>query len=481
MIQIERKTPVGNQHMHMVITHDNHLQWLSAAPYNRFEYPVKKLLKNKAGFFTLADDELLLTVITWNGSRFDAESKEKLRKNIHAAIQGFLHWKPETLYLVNHAKYDCAFVAAEAALLSLYRFAGYRKSDHNGNDHGVSVKRLAIRPDDITPETLEVLQAVVRSTYLARDLVNMPHSHLDAPRFAKEMEKTGRKCGLKVTTLEEEQIRSLNMGGLLAVNKGSYTPPRFSILEWKPKSEPVNTKPIVLIGKGIMYDTGGLSLKPTPNSMDMMKCDMGGAAAVFGTMVAAAEANLPLHLVALIPATDNRPGRDAYVPGDVITMFDGSTVEVMNTDAEGRLVLADALLFAKRYDPELVIDVATLTGATMRALGNKGIAMMATADARHRKKMTDSGFEVHERIMEFPLWDDYAEFLKSDIADIRNAMPSPLAGTITAGKFLEYFTGFPWIHLDIAGISYLLQADSYRGKFGNGTGVRLLFQFLSNY
>src|SRR5690606_37581030 len=187
-------------------------------------------------------------------------------------------------------------------------------------------------------------------------------------QLAKEIARLGKEAGFKVTTLNKARIEKEKMGGILAVNQGSILPPTFTIMEHKP-NKPVNKKPIVLVGKGVVYDTGGLSLKPTPASMDRMKSDMSGAAVVTGAMYAAAMLQLPLHIIALVPATDNRPGENAYVPGDVITMYSGTTVEVLNTDAEGRLLLADALHYAKRYNPELVVDFATLTGSAAMAVG----------------------------------------------------------------------------------------------------------------
>ena len=243
------------------------------------------------------------------------------------------------------------------------------------------------------------------------------------------------------------------MGGVLAVNSGSFTDPSFSILEWKPANA-VNEQPIVLVGKGIVYDTGGLSLKPTPNSMDLMKSDMAGSAAVIGGIYAIAQAKLNVHVIALIPATDNRPGNNAYAPGDVITMYDGTTVEVLNTDAEGRLILADALHYAKQYNPMLVLDFATLTGAAVRAIGKEGIVCMGTADEATKSTMKQAGQQQYERLVEFPLWAEYGEQLKSSIADITN-LGGPTAGAITAGKFLEHFTDYPWMHFDIAGSAFI--------------------------
>jgi leucyl aminopeptidase len=267
------------------------------------------------------------------------------------------------------------------------------------------------------------------------------------------------------------------MGGLLAVNKGSLDPPTFTILEWKPENC-LNDQPIVLVGKGIVFDTGGLSLKPTAKSMDYMKSDMAGGAAVAAAICTAALHRLPLHLVALVPATDNRPGGNAVTPGDVITISNGATVEVLNTDAEGRLILADALCYAKKYNPMLVIDLATLTGSAAMTLGIHGIAAMGKDCRDHFDLLKTAGDRVNERIVELPLWEEYDEMIKSSIADMKN-IGGGEAGAITAGKFLQRFADFPWIHLDIAGPSYLHAADHYRTVGGTAVGVRLLVDFFN--
>lgn len=214
--------------------------------------------------------------------------------------------------------------------------------------------------------------------------------------------------------------------------------------------------------------------------MDTMKSDMGGAAAVLGTMCAISEAKLPIHVIGLVPATDNRPGLNAVTPGDVITISDGTTVEVLNTDAEGRLILSDALVYAQRYNPELVIDLATLTGAAARAIGRYAIVGMGNAPKEKMKALQQSGDNTRERVVEFPFWDEYKELLKSPIADLKN-IGGAEAGAITAGKFLEHFTNYPYIHLDIAGPAHLPKRVGYQVEGGTGIGVRLLFDFLSNY
>lgn len=368
---------------------------------------------------------------------------------------------------------DQVLAFAEGIALSNYQFLKYfSEKDKKKN----SLKEIHIICPKIDNKEIDQLNNLIEAVYYARDLVNEPLSWLNAVKLSEEITRLGGESGFKVEVLNKKKIESLKMGGLLAVNKGSLDPPTFSILEYKPEGH-LNKNPVVLVGKGVVYDTGGLSLKPTPDSMDYMKCDMSGAAAVAGLFYAAAKSKLPVYLVGLIPATDNRPDGNAYVPGDVITMFDGTSVEVLNTDAEGRLILADALSYAKKYKPELVIDLATLTGSAQAAIGNLGMVGMGNASRKIMNNLLDAGFETNERIAEFPFWDDYFEMLKSDIADLKN-IGGKLAGSITAGKFLEHFTDYPYIHLDIAGPAFNKKNDNYRGTGGSGVGVRLLFQFL---
>ena len=249
----------------------------------------------------------------------------------------------------------------------------------------------------------------------------------------------------------------------------------FQSLSGNPKNAK-NTKPVFLVGKGVVFDTGGLSLKPTPKSMDYMKCDMAGAAVVAATIYALAKNKVPAHVIGLVPATDNRPDGNAYVPGDIITMYDGTTVEIKNTDAEGRLLLADALSYAKKYNPELVIDVATLTGAAVIVADKHAMVVMGNSP-ENISKLKESGFETYERLIEVPLWEEYAEPLKSPIADLNNLGTREAQSTV-AGKFLEHFTDYKWIHIDSAGTPFLDKKDSYRPEGGTGFGTRLLYNFL---
>lgn len=414
-------------------------------------------------------------------AKIDTSKSETLileaARNAGNALNKFFNGKKikeVSLFNASRKQYLAA-AFAEGAALSNYEFLKYKTKDKKEKTFSV----LHVDAKSCDKKTLEEIQKVAEANFFSRTLINEPVSYLNATQLSKEISEAGKKYGFSVQVFDKKKIEELKMGGLLAVNKGSMDPPTFTILEYKPTRKK-NKKPIVLVGKGVVYDTGGLSLKPTPNSMDMMKCDMSGAAAVTGIFIAASLLKLPVHLVGLIPATDNRPGMNAYAPGDVITMMSGLNVEMLNADAEGRMILADALHYAKQYEPELVFDFATLTGAAARALGSVASAYMGTASDATKKKLEKSADHVYERLIHFPLWDEYGDWIKSDIADIKNVGPGE-AGHITAGKFLEHFTSYPWLHLDIAGTAYIMKEESYRGKYGTAVGVRMLVDFLKNY
>jgi leucyl aminopeptidase len=360
----------------------------------------------------------------------------------------------------------------EGLMLSSYQYLRFFKEAEK-KAHALQTIHVS---EEVSDKKIAELKSVVKAVFWARDKVNDPVSHLNALQLSEAISALGAEAGFSVQVLEKTQIESLKMGGLLSVNKGSIDPPTFTIMEYKPE-KPVNKQPIVLVGKGVVYDTGGLSLKPTPGSMDCMKSDMAGAACMAGTIYLAALQKLKVHVIGLIPATDNRPGLNAYAPGDVITMYDGTTVEVLNTDAEGRMILADALSYAAKYKPELVIDAATLTGAALRAIGTKASVIMGNASNQVFEKLEECGDEVHERVVRFPFWDDYLEEMKSSIADLKN-IGGPNAGMITAGKFLEHFVKAPYVHMDIAGPAWLDAKEDYKGQGGTGAGIRLLYTFL---
>ncbi|MDD3637785.1 MAG: leucyl aminopeptidase family protein [Bacteroidales bacterium] len=368
-----------------------------------------------------------------------------------------------------------ALAIAEGMGLGNYQFLKYRKDQKEKQN---SLQDIYLISKAIDPTIIEELNILIEANHWARDLVNEPLNKLSATALAAQISEKARAVGAKAEVFNKQKIEALKMGGLLSVNMGSIDPPTFTILEWKPKNA-LNKKPVILVGKGVVYDTGGLSLKPS-NAMDTMKCDMAGAAVVSASLYALAKAKIPLHVMALVPATDNRPDGNAYVPGDIITMFDGTTVEVLNTDAEGRLILADALSYAKKFEPELVLNFATLTGSASRAIGSQGIVAMEVKATDLYCKLAESGEIVNERLVKFPMWDEYREQLNSEIADLKN-IGGPEAGAITAGKFLEHFTDYPFVHFDIAGPAFIEKRDNYRGIGGTGIGVRLMFQFLKHY
>lgn len=370
---------------------------------------------------------------------------------------------------------DLTLALSEGLGLKSYGFNKYFKDK---KDRESKLKSISIICNKVSKIDVERLNITTAGVFYSRDLVNEPLSFLTATQLSKEIVTLSKEAGFSVEVFGKKKIEALKMGGLLAVNKGSIDPPTFTVMEWKPKNAK-NKKPYVLVGKGVVYDTGGLSLKPTANSMDQMKSDMGGAAMMVGAMYSIARAKLDVHVIGLIPATDNRPGLNAYAPGDIVKMHNGLTVEVKNTDAEGRMLLADALSYAQKYKPALVFDAATLTGAAVRSFGTAGACIMGTASDNVFTAIEKSGNRVFERMIKQPFWADYGKGLESDIADLKN-LGGPYGGHISAGKFLEHFTDYPWIHFDIAGTAFINKPEGYRPKWGTGTGVRMLFDFFAN-
>ena len=446
-------------------------------PNDHFSKPEQKYIreqnkKNKTDFFLFDRLDFLQFVQLIPEGKTTHAIKENCRKK-GDSLAGILNNRKYGSVVICDLSGDTGYVLAfaEGMALGSYQFLKYKSETDKTN----TLVKIAVFSATVTKKDVDALSSVVSAVYHCRTLVNEPNSYLTALVFMKEIGKLGKEAGFTVEVLNRKKIEALKMGGLLGVNKGSHEPPAFAIMEWKP-AVCKNKKPYVFVGKGVVFDSGGMNLKPG-DSMSTMKDDMGGGAAVAAAVYAIAKAKLPVHVVGLVPATDNRPGPLAVVPGDVITMHNGMTVEVLNTDAEGRLILADALSYAKRYKPALVIDLATLTGSAVRAVGKLGIVAMQRDAEKELEELKRSGNEVYERLVELPSWYEYAEWIKSDIADLKNVGPVE-AGAITAGKFLEEFTSFPYIHLDIAGPAYIEKRDSYRGAGGTGTGVRLLFDFV---
>ncbi len=369
-----------------------------------------------------------------------------------------------------------------AAVTEGLLLAGYRYDRYLGKQAKEAVELpkattlLVARSGDKAPgeAALERASKLVRAVSLARDLVNAP-GNLKSPEYlADQARAAAGASGLACTVLGTDELSRDGFGALLGVAQGSLREPRLITLEHhggKPGEAPV-----VLVGKGVVFDAGGISLKPA-EKMDEMKMDMAGGAAVIGTLMAAALLQLPVNLVGIVPAVENMPSGSAYRPGDILTSLSGQTIEVLNTDAEGRLILADALTYAKSFKPRLVIDLATLTGACIIALGHQASAVLGNDD-KLIDELRAAGEACGERLWPLPLWDDYDQQIKSDVADMKNTGGRP-AGTITAAAFLKKFAGdFRWAHLDIAGTAWLDQGRPCIPKGGTGVGVRLLVTFL---
>lgn len=313
-------------------------------------------------------------------------------------------------------------------------------------------------------------QAIAHGVGLAKNLGNMAPNVCTPTYLADQAKAIAKEHKLKITVLEEKDMQKLGMGSLLSVSQGSRQPAKLIAVEYKGLKK--MEKPVVLVGKGVTFDTGGVSLKPSPD-MDEMKYDMCGAASVLGTLAAVAEMKLPVNLVCIVPATENMPDGLATKPGDVVTSMSGQTIEVLNTDAEGRLILCDALTYAARYKPDVVIDIATLTGACVIALGHVATGLISNDD-KLAAEILSASEQSTDRAWQLPLWDDYQDLLKSNFADIAN-IGGRAGGTITAGCFLSRFTeDYRWAHLDIAGTAW----KSGKEKGSTGRPVPLLTQFL---
>jgi len=386
---------------------------------------------------------------------------------------------------------SAAQATAEGAVLGHYRHTPYRRDPGPG-----PLRRIEVLERD--PGIARTLApAVARggrwaaAACLARDLANTPGQDLTPDGLAARAREIGREAGARVDVLGVPQLERLGMGALLAVGRGSVHPPRFIVLDRAPRrprtgSAAEGVRPrrgaraadtVVVIGKGVTFDTGGISLKPREN-MHRMKYDMSGAAAVLGMVSALPSLDLPFRLVGLIPSAENMPGGRALKPGDVVRAMDGTTIEVTNTDAEGRLLLADALGYARRFDPTAVVDLATLTGAIAIALGHLAAGLFTGDDALAAELMTAAD-RSGERLWRMPLWDDYAPEMRSDTADLVNS-GSREGGACLAAIFLKQFArDLPWAHLDIAGTAWATTDRPHEPKGATGFGVRLLLEWLS--
>ena len=369
---------------------------------------------------------------------------------------------------------------AEGALLGLYRYDKLRQLPKHEKSRRIDAITLVVeRAGDVAAATraADKAEAVAEAVSLARDWINGP-SNIVTPTFlANQARAIARQARCSCTVIPFARLRRLGFGGIVGVAQGSAHPAQFIVLDYRPARA---KKTFALCGKGITFDSGGISIKPAAK-MEQMKYDMSGAAAVLATIKAAAALKLPARVVGIVAATENLPSGTAQKPGDVLKTLSGKTVEVINTDAEGRLVLADCLHYAKRYKPDCVVDLATLTGACVVALGQEAIGLM-TKDERLAARLNQAGKTTHERVWRLPLWDEYRPLLKSDIADIKNVTDTGQAGTITAGKFLEEFAeGLPWAHLDIAGTAWADKDRPYVPKGAVAVGIRLLIELMEKW
>jgi len=363
-------------------------------------------------------------------------------------------------------------------LLGVYQFNEFKTLER---DKIKEIEEVIILGE--TAEEMKLLGDGVRtgkiiseSVYMARDLVNGPSNQITPTALAEKAQQIAKGQAMEIQVLEVSQAEAIGMGAFVAVAKGSQEPGKFIILEYN-KGKRLDT--IALVGKGITFDSGGISIKPS-EKMERMKDDMSGAAAVLAIMQAASKLRLPLHLVGIIPATENLPSGKAYKPGDVLKTLSGQTVEVISTDAEGRLILSDALTYSLRYQPKVIIDLATLTGACVIALGDYVIGLFGN-DETLLKRVEEASGKTGEKVWRLPLWDEYFEYLKSDVADFRN-VGTRSAGAIIGGIFLSKFVEkTPWIHLDIAGPAYIEKERPYTPKGGTGVGVRLVVQMLKDW
>ena len=376
---------------------------------------------------------------------------------------------------------ELAQALVEGAFLGLYTLMKYKTTDDEAGQDSLNNLTLLAASAAAQKELqhgAERGQVIAEAVTLARDLGNSPGNDINPSYLATTAQGLAKSTSLQCRLLEQSEMQELNMGCLLGVAQGSAQPPAFIILEHTPRA--ADDPPIVLVGKGLTFDSGGISIKPA-GGMEEMKMDMSGGAAVLGTMQALARLNYPRRVVGLVPASENLPSGTAVKPGDILRAMSGKTVEVINTDAEGRLILADALSYAvEKYKPACIIDLATLTGAVVVALGSQATGMMGTDDDM-MTRLSEAGERCAERVWQLPLFDEYSKQIKSDFADIKNTGGGREAGSIIGGAFLKEFVGdTPWVHLDIAGMAWTRESKPYVPKGSTGWGIRLLVETLAN-
>lgn len=363
-------------------------------------------------------------------------------------------------------------IAAQGLLLGNYRYDIYKTQDKDNIPVDIAILLTEKKIQIGVKEGIVIADSMI----IVRNLVNTP-SMIKIPSYiAQEAKKICKDAGIKIDVYGRDKIRRMGMNGLLAVNAGSVHEPQFLVMEYHPRNP---KKKVVLVGKGITFDSGGLGIKPG-KGMLTMKEDMTGAATVLATLRAAALLKLPYHLIGIAPLTENMPGNNAYKPGDILKTYNGKTMEILHTDAEGRVILADALGYASELKPDVIIDLATLTGAMVVALGTCAAGVMGNNDALAQQLVT-AGKATGERVWQMPLYEEYDEMIKSDVADVKNLGSwDGIAGGLTAAAFLKTFVDakIPWAHLDIAGVAFTDCEEGYYCKGGTGYGINLLLQYL---
>lgn len=364
----------------------------------------------------------------------------------------------------------------EGLSLGNYTFDKYKKEKEKTRNLSVF-----IYADDekVVKSAISKNNSVIEGIFFTKDLQNEPPSALRPFELAESIKEKLSKYGMKVTVFDEKEIKKRNMGGLIAVGQGSNAKPRFILIEYKPKVKALLKKKVSLVGKGVTFDTGGYCIKPWQGMLEM-KADMSGAAVVAGTMLAAAKMNLPIEILGVIPAAENMINGEAMRPSDIIKTASGKTIEVGHTDAEGRMILADALDYASKQKPDEIIDFATLTGACVVALG-LNVAGLFTKNDRLADEFYNVGMKTYDRVWRLPMWDEYHKENESKVADLNND-GGRWGGAITAAKFLENFVDkkIPWAHLDIAGPAVANDLTNYNKDYMTGFGVRLMIEYLSN-
>lgn len=361
----------------------------------------------------------------------------------------------------------------EGILFGNYKFNKYQSEKTPASK--ITVIFYGNKP--LIEEAIKLSKVLMEGVYFARDLANEPGNVLYPIELSRRIKKELQKENIKISIFDEKWLTSNGMGGILAVGKGSDNPPRLIVLKYKSRKKVLGKYAIV--GKGVTFDSGGISIKPSAG-MGEMKADMSGAAAVAGVMLSIAKSNLPFEVIGVIPAVENMPSGKSMRPGDIVKTYSGKTIEVDNTDAEGRVILSDALNFISKEKPDAIIDLATLTGACVVALGEYTAGIFTKSDYL-AEEIYKAGLETFERVWRLPLWDEYSKLIESDVADVKNT-GGRFGGSISAAKFLENFVDetIPWIHIDIAGPALPNKINSYSQKYMTGFGVRLLFELFLN-